>query len=102
MFRPVDTHRVLPGEDVLLVFDLVGVFRNPTTGGEREATDCEVGRAVGLVYQDALFDAVGGVDRLVLDVVGPSNQRFRVSVCHTRPVRRRSTYVRWARTGHTR
>ncbi len=73
VFLVADPDDVLALEDVLFVLDLVGVSRHLRAGREGEAPHREARRAIALVEQDALREALGGLDGLVLDRLAPTN-----------------------------
>jgi len=78
---------VLAFQDVLFVFDVVGVFRHLGAGFEDEAPQREVRRAMFGADEDALRKALGGRDGFVLDVVVAADQRsvgFGFRFGHTR------------------
>ncbi|MFT4883305.1 MAG: Zn-dependent protease/CBS domain-containing protein [Natronomonas sp.] len=82
VFLVVNADHVLAVEDVLFVFDVVGVFRYLGAGFEDEPADGEGRCAVFGADEDALFEALGGIDRLVVDLVGTADQRFRFGCSH--------------------
>ncbi len=78
----LDSHDVLAVENVLFVFDFVGVFRDLAAGCEREPADCEVTTARCLADQNSLLEALGRADGLVLDILAAPDERRRAGVAH--------------------
>src|SRR5699024_1746848 len=90
VFFVVDTGHILAFENVLFVFDLVGVLRHFAAGREREPPNGEVRRTVRVVDQDAFFESVGGVHCFIFFLAFPSDdRRWGRGVAHRRSYDRR-------------